>query len=29
MGLGLYVVAEAVIFVPLLWVAQKFGGPRT
>jgi FtsH-binding integral membrane protein len=27
LGLGLYVVAEAVIFVPLLWIAQTFGGP--
>jgi FtsH-binding integral membrane protein len=26
LGLGLYVVAEAVIFVPLLYVAEKFGG---
>ncbi|MEX2112700.1 MAG: Bax inhibitor-1 family protein [Pirellulales bacterium] len=26
LGLGLYVVAEAVIFVPLLWIAQHFGG---
>jgi FtsH-binding integral membrane protein len=28
LGLGLYVAAEAVIFVPLLWVAQNFGGPN-
>jgi FtsH-binding integral membrane protein len=28
LGLGLYVVAEAVIFVPLLWIAQNFGGPN-
>ncbi|MGD9724186.1 MAG: Bax inhibitor-1 family protein [Pirellulales bacterium] len=28
LGLGLYVVAEAVIFVPLLWVAQNIGGPN-
>ena len=27
MGLGLYVVAEAIIFVPLLWIAQNFAGP--
>lgn len=27
-GLALYVVAEAVIFVPLLWVAQRFAGPE-
>jgi hypothetical protein len=27
MGLGLYVVAEAVIFLPLLYVAANFGGP--
>ncbi len=27
MGLGLYVVAEAVIFVPLMWVAEQFGSP--
>jgi len=27
LGLGLYVVAEAVIFVPLLYIASKFGGP--
>jgi FtsH-binding integral membrane protein len=27
-GLGLYVLAEAVIFVPLLWIAQNFGGPN-
>jgi FtsH-binding integral membrane protein len=26
LGLGLYVVAEAVIFVPLLYMAEKFGG---
>ncbi len=26
-GLALYVVAEALIFVPLLYVAQNFGGP--
>lgn len=26
-GLGLYVVAEALIFVPLLWMAENFGGP--
>ncbi len=26
LGLGLFVVAEAVIFVPLLWFAQSFGG---
>jgi FtsH-binding integral membrane protein len=28
-GLGLYVVAEAVIFVPLLWIASEFGPPNT
>jgi FtsH-binding integral membrane protein len=27
MGLGLYVAAEAVIFVPMLYIAQTFGGP--
>jgi hypothetical protein len=27
-GLGLYVVAEAIIFVPLLYVAANFGGPN-
>jgi FtsH-binding integral membrane protein len=27
LGLGLYVVAQAVIFVPLLWIATQFGGP--
>ena len=27
-GLGLYVAAQAVIFVPLLWMAQNFGGPQ-
>ena len=27
LGLGLYVVAEAVIFVPLMYVAMRFGGP--
>jgi hypothetical protein len=27
MGLGLYVVAEAIIFLPLLYVAANFGGP--
>ena len=27
-GLGLYVVAEAVIFLPILWYASKFGGPN-
>lgn len=26
LGLALYVVAEAIIFVPLLWVAEQFGG---
>src|SRR5262249_51941724 len=26
-GLGLYVVAEAIIFVPLLTIAQRYGGP--
>src|SRR5262249_42334433 len=26
LGLGLYVVAEAVIFVPLLYIAEMFGG---
>lgn len=26
-GLGLYVVAQALIFVPLLWMAGNFGGP--
>jgi FtsH-binding integral membrane protein len=29
LGLGLYVVAEAVIFVPLLWIASKFGPENT
>jgi FtsH-binding integral membrane protein len=29
LGLGLYVVAEAVIFVPLLWIASEFGPPNT
>ena len=28
LGLGLYVVAEAVIFVPLLYIAENFGGPN-
>jgi FtsH-binding integral membrane protein len=28
LGLGLYVVAEAVIFVPLLYVAEEFGPPN-
>jgi hypothetical protein len=28
LGLGLYVVAQAVIFVPLLWVAQQFSVDR-
>lgn len=28
-GLGLYVVAEALIFVPLLFIAQRFGGDGT
>ena len=27
-GLGLYVVAQAIIFVPLLYVAARFGGPN-
>ncbi|MFN0196347.1 MAG: Bax inhibitor-1 family protein [Planctomycetaceae bacterium] len=27
-GLALYVIAETVIFVPLLWYAQNFGGPN-
>jgi len=27
-GLGLYVVAEAIIFMPLLYVAARFGGPN-
>ncbi len=27
LGLGLYVIAEAVIFVPLLMIAQAYGGP--
>jgi FtsH-binding integral membrane protein len=27
LGLGLYVVAEAVIFLPLLYIASEFGGP--
>ena len=27
-GLALYTLAEAVIFVPLLWVAQNFGSPN-
>ena len=27
LGLGLYVVAEAVVFMPLLMIAQHFGGP--
>lgn len=26
-GLGLYVAAEAVIFLPLMWIAKNFGGP--
>lgn len=29
MGLGLYVLAEAAIFVPLLYVARRFGDPGT
>ncbi len=29
LGLGLYVVAEAVIFVPLLWIAQNVTAPGT
>ena len=28
LGLGLYIVAEAVIFLPLLWYASRFGGPE-
>jgi len=28
MGLGLYVVAQSVLFLPLLYVAQNFGGPN-
>lgn len=28
LGLGLFVVAEAVIFVPLLWIAGEFGPPN-
>lgn len=28
-GLGLYVAAEAVIFVPILYMAQRFAGPNT
>ncbi|MGE0609687.1 MAG: Bax inhibitor-1 family protein [Pirellulales bacterium] len=28
LGLGLYVVAEAVIFLPLLYIASRFGGPQ-
>lgn len=27
-GLGLYIVAEAVIFIPLLFIAANFGGPE-
>jgi FtsH-binding integral membrane protein len=27
-GLGLYVVAEAIFFAPLLWIASTFGGPE-
>jgi FtsH-binding integral membrane protein len=27
-GLMLYVVAEAIFFVPLLWMAQQYGGPN-
>jgi len=27
-GLGLFIVAEAIIFVPLLYIAQNFGGPN-
>lgn len=29
LGLALYVVAEAVIFVPLLYIASRYGGPAT
>lgn len=29
LGLALYVVAEAVIFVPLLYLASRYGGPAT
>lgn len=28
LGLGLYVVAEAIIFLPLLYIASRFGGER-
>ncbi len=28
LGLAVYVLAEALIFVPLLWMAQTFGGPK-
>lgn len=27
-GLGLYIVAEAILFVPLMYVASRFGGPN-
>ncbi|HEY8206626.1 MAG TPA: Bax inhibitor-1 family protein [Myxococcaceae bacterium] len=29
LGLGIYVIAEALIFVPLLWYAARFAGPDT
>ncbi|MCP4815522.1 MAG: permease, partial [Planctomycetaceae bacterium] len=29
LGLGLFVVAEAIIFLPLLWYAQRFSPPDT
>jgi FtsH-binding integral membrane protein len=28
LGLGLYVVAESIIFLPLLWLAANYGGPN-
>ena len=28
LGLGLFVVAEAIIFLPLLWIAANYGGPN-
>lgn len=27
-GLGMYVAAESIIFIPLIWVATTFGGPQ-
>jgi hypothetical protein len=28
LGLGLYVVAQAIIFVPILWIAKNYAGPN-